>query len=80
MFRAVECSVPGCQHIHAANDEGVVALLLRHTHQAHPGVRMDESSAQSLVEDKGYDDQKHAKKKGFFDTVGDAGGGFGGPG
>lgn len=64
-MRAVECTVPNCLHMHAPNDEALVELVLRHTHQAHPEKRLGEQAAEALVDDSAYDDKKHAKKRGL---------------
>ena len=76
-MRAVACTVPGCLHIHAENDDALVQLLLRHTHQAHPEKRLGEQAAEALVDDSGYEDKRHAKRQGFASTLrNDVGGGF----
>ena len=61
-MRAVECAEPDRLHMHAPNDEALVELVLRHTHQAHPEKRLGEQAAEALVDDSAYDDKKHAKK------------------
>ena len=75
MLRAVECSVSGCLHIHAPNDEDLIRLVLQHTHQAHPQMRFGEVAAESLVDESAYDDKKHSKRMGFVEGLGDVGGG-----
>ena len=76
-MRAVECAVPNCLHIHAANDEALVELVLRHSHHAHPEMHLREQAAEALVDDSAYDDKKHAKKQGLASTLrNDGGGGF----
>ena len=71
--------MPGCQHIHAQNDEDLIRYVLQHTHQAHPVLRFDEQAAESLVDTSAYDDKEHTKRKGFVEHMGDAGGsGLGG--
>jgi predicted small metal-binding protein len=72
-MRAIECAVPGCQHLHADDDEALARLLLRHTRQTHPGVPMDERAADALAE-ASYNDKKHAKRKGFLETTADQAG------
>ena len=64
-MRAVECAEPDRLHLHARNDEALVELVLRHTHQAHPEKRLGEQAAEALVDDSAYDDKKHAKKQGL---------------
>jgi hypothetical protein len=61
-MRAVECSVPGCQHIHAPNHEALVELVLRHPHQAHPEMQLNGQAAEDLVDESGYFDKEHARK------------------
>jgi hypothetical protein len=68
--RAIECAVPGCQHLHAEDDQALARLVLRHTRQTHPGVPMDERAADALAE-ASYNDKAHAKRKGWIDTGGD---------
>jgi len=70
-MRAIDCAMPGCQHLHAEDDDALARLLLRHTHQTHPGMRMDEPAADALVDEASYNDKKHLKKKGFFATMAD---------
>jgi hypothetical protein len=74
MLRAVECTVPDCLHIHAPNDEDLIQLVLRHTHQAHPDVRFGEAAAEALIDESAYDDKKHRNRKGFFKGMVDVGG------
>ena len=63
--------------MHAPNDEALIELVLRHTHQAHPGVPFDEQAAEALVDDSAYDDKKHSNKQGLAGTLrNDDGGGF----
>jgi hypothetical protein len=76
--RAIDCAVPGCQHLHAEDDDALGRLLLRHTHQAHPGVRMEEPAAEARVEEASYEDKKHAKRTTFAGALrNDDGGGIG---
>jgi hypothetical protein len=75
-MRAIECAEPGCQHLHAEDDDALARLLLRHTRQTHPGVPMDERAADALAE-ASYNDKRHAKRRGFGETLrNDGGGGF----
>ena len=62
-MRAVECAEH--DRLHAPDDEALVELVLRHTHQAHPEKRLGEQAAEALVDDSAYDDKKHAKKRGL---------------
>jgi hypothetical protein len=71
-MRAIECAVPNCKHIHSETDEGLISLLVRHTRETHPDVRLDERAAEVLVDEGSYSDKKHVGRKGFIDTVGDA--------
>jgi predicted small metal-binding protein len=68
-MRAVECAVPGCLHIHAQNDEALVELVLRHSHQAHPEMHLREQAAEDLVDESAYNDKKHAKRTGLLGTL-----------
>ena len=74
MLRAVDCSVPGCLHIHAPNDEALIRLVLQHTHQVHPDMRFGEAAAEALIDESAYDDKKHRNRKGFVEGMGDVGG------
>ena len=76
-MRAVECTVVAdCAHVHAENDGELVRAVRRHTAQVHPDIAFSEAAAESLVEDKGYDDRKHRKKGGWAEFVGSTGGGI----
>ena len=70
-MRAVECPAPSCGHIHAPSDETLVRLLLQHSHQAHPGMRLAEQAAEEYVDESGYSDKKHAKQS-FGDFLTDS--------
>jgi predicted small metal-binding protein len=61
-MQAVECVVPGCLHIHAANQEALVELVLRHSHEAHPAMHLSEQAAEDLVDESAYHDKKHSRK------------------
>ncbi len=61
-MQAVDCTVPGCQHIHAPNHEALVELVLRHSHQAHPEMLLSEQAAEDLVDESAYFDKKHSRK------------------
>ena len=69
-MRAVECTVPNCQHIHAASHEALVERVLRHSHAAHPEMHLSEQAAEDLVDESGYFDKKHAQQ-GFADHMAD---------
>jgi hypothetical protein len=77
-MRAIECAEPGCKHLHADDDDALARLVLRHTHQMHPGVPMDEAAADALVE-ASYNDKRHAKRRGFGETLRNDGGSGGLP-
>lgn len=68
-MRAIECAEAGCQHIHAQDDDALTRLLLQHTHQAHPDVRLDEQAAERLIDESGYNDEKHARKPTLASTL-----------
>ena len=61
-MKAVECAVPNCLHIHAPSHEALVELVLRHSHQAHPEIRLTEQAAEDLVDESAYHDKKHSRK------------------
>ena len=74
-MRAVECAVTNCAHVHAENDGDLVRAVMRHAAQVHPDMPFGEAAAESFVEESGYDDRKHAKKRSWADFVGSTGGG-----
>ena len=70
-MRAVECTVPDCQHIHAVDHEALVERVLRHSHAAHPEMHLTEQAAEELVDESSYHDKKHARQ-GFADHLAEA--------
>jgi predicted small metal-binding protein len=60
-MRGVECAVPNCAHMHAADDEELVQEVKRHAASVHPDMDFPEEQARGLVQAAAYDDTRHAE-------------------